>query len=266
MNIFAPLTKTTLTPLYPIIMKRFIIFIIPLFSLLTLTSSNKTHYPHSSLLSPLSSFEIPSPQQKSSTVARQMEAQGLVNIKTVEPSIRVSLMYARADNFTGRILYGDLREAYLHPEAAEALAKAQRRLQQLRPDLSLIIFDAARPMSIQQRMWDVVKGTPKHIYVSNPKNGGGLHNYGLAVDISICRLNGDTITMGTKVDAMTTASHIDNEPLLVSQKRISKEAMENRRLLREAMQYGGYKPLRTEWWHFNLRTRAEAKARYKVIK
>ena len=44
------------------------------------------------------------------------------------------------------------------------------------------------------------------------------------------------------------------------------EAVHHKELMREAMQYGGYKPLRTEWWHFNLRTRAEAKARYKVIK
>ena len=29
------------------------------------------------------------------------------------------------------------------------------------------------------------KGTSKYRYVSNPNRGGGLHNYGLAVDISI---------------------------------------------------------------------------------
>lgn len=209
----------------------------------------------------LSSYVLPP-----SPTALRMEKQGLVNIQHTDPSIRVSLMYSRADNFTSRVLYADLREAYLHPEAAQALKKAQQRLRELRPDLSLIVFDAARPMAIQQHMWDVVKGTSRHFYVSNPANGGGLHNYGLAVDISICRSNGDTIPMGTNVDAMTTASHIDKEAQLVASGRITRQAMYNRRLLREVMQHGGFKPLRTEWWHFNLRTRAEAKARYKVIK
>ena len=128
-----------------------------------------------------------------------MKEQGYVNIKDVDPTIRVSLMYTRPDNFTGRVLYTDLKDAYLHPDAAQALKKCQQRLKQMRPDLSLIIYDAARPMSVQQKMWDVVKGTSKNIYVSNPANGGGLHNYGFAVDITICNEQGDSIYV-TEVD------------------------------------------------------------------
>lgn len=201
-----------------------------------------------------------------SPTARKMAAQGFVDIKSVDPSIRVSLMYSRADNFTGRVLYGDLREAYLHPLAAEALKKAQERLRQLRPDLSLKVYDAARPMSIQQKMWDAVKNTGHSFYVSNPKNGGGLHNYGLAVDLTLCRLNGDTIPMGVKVDNMDGLSHIDREDELLRQGKLTREAYDNRRLLREVMRWAGWKPLRTEWWHFNLRTRAQAKKYFKVIK
>lgn len=200
------------------------------------------------------------------TTAQRMAAAGYVDISDTDKSIKVSLMYSRADNFTGRALYGDLREAYLHPLAAAALKKAQARLRQLRPDLSLKVYDAARPMSIQQKMWDAVKDTDHSFYVSNPKNGGGLHNYGLAVDLTLCRANGDTIPMGTKIDNMTVLSHIDREEQLVAQKKISREALANRRLLREVMKYAGWKPLRTEWWHFNLRSRAEAKKNFKVIK
>ena len=97
-------------------------------------------------------------------------------------------------------------------------------------------------MSIQQKMWDKVKNTSKDIYVSNPANGGGLHNYGLAVDISICKLNGDTITMGTKVDHMSLASHVDNENNLVAKRIITKEAQQNRELLRLVMQYSEVVP------------------------
>ena len=201
-----------------------------------------------------------------SKTAQSLEKRGYVNIKDRDQSIYVSLMYARADNFCGKVLYTDLREAYLHPLAADALVKAQQRLKELRPDLSLKIYDAARPLSIQQRMWDEVKNTDHSFYVSNPANGGGLHNYGLAVDITLCQAaTGDSIPMGTKVDHMRSASHIDHEAQLVAQHRITAEAKRNRELLREVMEYGGFKHLRTEWWHFNLRSRAEAKKYFKVI-
>ena len=197
---------------------------------------------------------------------RSMECQGMVDVGTVDNTIQVSLMYSRADNFTGSVLYTDLGRAYLHPKAAKALARAQKELKRLRPDLSLKIYDAARPMSIQQKMWDKVKGTPKYFYVSNPARGGGLHNYGMAVDITLCRANGDTIPMGTKVDHMSKAAHTDNEDALVKAGRISRKALNNRRLLRRVMQTAGFKPLRTEWWHFNFISRATAKKYYKVIK
>ena len=201
-----------------------------------------------------------------SKTAQSMAAQGMVNIHDIDTTIRVSLMYSRPDNFTGQVLYDDLREGYLHPKAAKALATAEQKLLQLRPELRLIIFDATRPMSIQQKMWDVVKNTPKYFYVSNPARGGGMHNYGMAVDISICKVNGDTIPMGATVDFMGDLSHIDREETLLARGRITQEALDNRRLLREVMAAGGFMPLRTEWWHFNLCSRKEAKLHYQVIK
>ena len=209
---------------------------------------------------------IPADTVSLSATALSMERQGMVNVHRVDPSIEVSLMYTRPDNFTGRVLYDDLREGYLHPKAAKALAVAQQRLKELRPDLSLIIFDATRPMSIQQKMWDVVKNTSKYFYVSNPARGGGMHNYGMAVDISICKVNGDTIPMGATVDFMGDLSHIDREDQLVRTHRMTAEARNNRKLLREVMATGGFQPIRTEWWHFNLCSREEAKRHYRVIR
>lgn len=205
-------------------------------------------------------------QQKLSKTAQALERGGYVNIKSLDKSIVVDLMYTRADNFTGSVLYTDLKEAYLHPEAAAALVKAQTRLKQLRPDLSLKVYDAARPMVIQQRMWDKVKNTSKNIYVSNPARGGGLHNYGLAVDLTLCNAKGDTLDMGTIIDHLGREAHIDIEDLLVEQKKMSPAARKNRQLLRQVMQYAGFKPLRTEWWHFNFKSRAEAKKNYQVIR
>lgn len=205
-------------------------------------------------------------QQRISKTAQALEKQGYVNIAQLDKTIFISLMYTRADNFTGSVLYHDLREAYLHREAAQALIKAQARLKELRPDLSLKVYDAARPMHIQQRMWDKVKNTSKRIYVSNPARGGGLHNYGLAVDLTLCNLKGDTLDMGTVIDHLGKEAHIDTEDRFVEQKIISKQARKNRQLLRQVMQYAGFKPLRTEWWHFNFKSREEAKKNYPVIK
>jgi D-alanyl-D-alanine dipeptidase len=207
----------------------------------------------------------PKPKALSKT-ARSLEQRGYVNIHQQDPSIFVSLMYARPDNFTGTVLYADLREAYLHPNAARALSKAQKRLKHLRPDLSLKVYDAARPLSIQQQMWNKMKHTRKFYYVSNPAHGGGLHNYGLAVDITLCNLRGDTLDMGTRIDYMGAAAHIDHEAHLVKIHRISRQARANRQLLREVMRYAGFRALPTEWWHFNYCSRAVARRNYKVIR
>ena len=200
------------------------------------------------------------------STGKQMEKQGLINIQTIAPDIQVSLMYSRADNFTGKILYTDLQEAYLHPKAAQALAKAQEILKSKHPHLSLKVYDAARPMQIQQKMWNTVAGTSKSIYVSNPKNGGGLHNYGMAVDVTLCNEQGDTLPMGTLIDYLGKYAHTNEEKLLVTKGIISPQARKNRELLRNVMQQAGFKVLRTEWWHFNFITRAQAKSSYKVIK
>ena len=213
----------------------------------------------------LSFFVLPAKSQTSKTEEALSRA-GYVNVRELDPTLQVSLMYARADNFVGVVLYDDLRQAYLHPDAAAALVKAQKRLKQLHPELSLKIYDAARPMHIQQKMWNKVKNTPMKPYVSNPANGGGLHNYGLAVDITLCDAKGDSIAMGTKIDHLGPEAHIDTESQLVAKGIISKRAQQNRQLLRQVMRYAGFKPLRTEWWHFNFKSRAEAKRHYKVIK
>ena len=207
----------------------------------------------------------PAAHAQKSPTAQAMEEQGLVDVRSVDSTIQVSLMYARADNFTGQILYADLREAYLHPKAAQALAKAQRILQASHPELSLKVYDAARPMHIQQKMWDMVAGTSKNIYVSNPKNGGGLHNYGMAVDVTLCDAKGDTLPMGTHIDYLGKRAHIDMETDMVRRGRLSRQEQKNRQLLRSVMREAGFKTLRTEWWHFNFITRAQAKAHYTPI-
>lgn len=231
-----------------------------------------SHYAHRGVFTVQSSDSVrPSVRRKPpmpirlTATERQMKEAGFVDVQQLDPSLHVSLMYARPDNFCGVVLYTDLHRAFLHPLAAQSLVKAQSRLRQLRPDLRLKVYDAARPMHVQQRMWNKVKGTSKAKYVSNPAHGGGLHNYGMAVDITLCTLSGDTLDMGTPIDYLGTAAHIDREAQLVASGRISRQALQHRRLLRQVMREAGFTPLRTEWWHFNRVSRPTARRLYRPI-
>lgn len=208
---------------------------------------------------------LPAPQPEKSPMARYMDSLGLVDVTELDSSLVVKLMYTQADNFTGEVLYDDLSEAYLHPDAAYALVKAQRALKELHPSYSLLIYDAARPMSVQKKMWNVVKGTPKYRYVSNPNNGGGLHNYGLAVDISIQDSSGQPLPMGTKVDHLGAEAHITRESELVRNGKMSEAERQNRILLRKIMKEAGFRALPSEWWHFNFCSRDVARQKYKLI-
>lgn len=199
------------------------------------------------------------------TLEETFVERGYVDVATLSPDIMVSLMYARDDNFTGKVLYDGLDKAWLHPDAAKAVADAQRRLSALRPGYRLLIKDAARPMSVQRRMFNAVKGTSKANYVANPAKGGGLHNYGVAVDITIADADGKELDMGTQVDHLGVEANIDREAELVRLGVMSENARQNRLLLRRVMKEAGFSTIRTEWWHFNLVSKARAREKYRLL-
>lgn len=192
---------------------------------------------------------------------KRMRALGLLDICEVDPSIEVCLMYATAENFLRKPLYKDIRKAFALPETVLRLADAQRRLKAVRPDLHLLIYDAARSMQVQQEMWNRVKGTEKRVYVSNPKNGGGLHNYGAAVDLTLADSLGNALPMGCDFDYFGEKARPDCEEDMLKQGRISPDHLYNRRLLRKVMTEAGFRVLPSEWWHFNLMSREEARRR-----
>ena len=105
---------------------------------------------------------LPPPPERSA-IALYMDSLGLVNVTDLDSSLVVKLMYTQADNFTGEVLYDNLTEAYLHPDAAYALIEAQKALKELYPSYSLIIYDAARPMSVQTKMWNVNDKTLRRV-------------------------------------------------------------------------------------------------------
>ncbi|MBQ4280014.1 MAG: M15 family metallopeptidase [Rikenellaceae bacterium] len=204
------------------------------------------------------------PSTDSPTAAR-LRAMGMVDIAEIEPSIAVHIVYATPDNFMGYVLYDDLDRAFMLPETARRLVGAQRALEAARPGCRLIVYDAARPLSIQQRMWDRVKGTDKAIFVSNPANGGGLHNYGAAVDVTILDSAGRPLPMGSAYDFFGDEARIADEEGLFRAGRITREELDNRRLLRRVMTGAGFRTIASEWWHFNLVSRDEAVRTLRLI-
>ena len=195
----------------------------------------------------------------------RLREMGFVEVGGEGSGVLVELMYGRDDNFTGKRMYDGLDGAWLHPDAAIALGRAQAMLDSLMPGYRLLIKDAARPMSVQRKMFRAVAGTPKANYVANPAKGGGLHNYGLAVDVTLADGAGRELPMGTPVDHLGVEANIDREEQLVRRGVISETERQNRLLLRKVMRAAGFTTIRTEWWHFNRVSKATARARYRLL-
>lgn len=198
---------------------------------------------------------------------RLMRDYGLVDILTLDDEILVDLRYSSNDNFIGEDMYGELDKAYFEKEFANRVVAAQQELRRRRPDLTLLVYDAARPISVQLRMYRTVQGTEFEQFVANGTLGG-RHNYGVAVDVTLATLEGISLEMGTPFDDFNDAASVkltpdssDPKTRTVERYRadlttmmqcglISSEAVENRMLLIEVMYSAGLVPYRREWWHF----------------
>lgn len=194
--------------------------------------------------------------------------QNLVDILTINPTIKVDLKYATSDNFMGKQLYFDIDKLYLQKDVAERLSKCQYYLQKLHPDLSLLVYDGARPLHVQQAMWDALDSIPvneRGKFVSNPANGS-IHNYGAAIDLTICDTKGVVLDMGAGYDDIRKIAYPSLEAQFLASGELTIQQVENRKLLREVMSSQNFKNIPSEWWHFNACTRATARKKYQLIK
>ena len=201
-----------------------------------------------------------------SEIEKSLLESGLIDIATLDSSILVELKYATTDNFMGMNLYGKLKKAFLQEDVAEKLVNAQKYLKEINPEYSIIVYDAARPKSIQQKMWDTLKITSKEKlkFVAFP-DYGSLHNYGAAVDVSIVDENQNPLDMGCDFDNMTELAGSVNEEELLKAGKLNSEQIKNRKLLRKVMYHAGFWNIQTEWWHFNACKLEVAKEKYKLI-
>ncbi len=199
---------------------------------------------------------------------KQLLEQGLVDIQSEIPNLRVELKYSTTDNFFGQDVYGELTKAFLQPEVAEQLKKAQEMLQEDNPDYTLLVYDGVRPSSVQQILWDNLDkpDSLKPLYVADPKKGS-LHNFGVAVDLTIFDTKADsTLDMGTSYDYFGYPAYPDREAQMLSEGKITKTQIANREILRKVMTENGFSGIGSEWWHFNAYSRKEAGEKFKIIK
>ena len=162
----------------------------------------------------------------------------MVELKTVVPNIQYDLRYATVNNFMHQQVYKEGSHTFLRLIVARALGRVQQELNE--KDLSLKIWDAYRPYSVTEKMWELIKDER---YVADPKKGSG-HNRGIAVDLTIIdRTTGKELDMGTGFDNFTDTAHqtFKNLPL---------EILNNRGLLKTVMEKNGFVAMETEWWHF----------------
>jgi len=195
-----------------------------------------------------------------------IRAAGLVDIHDLDSTIAVHLVYAEPYNFMGRVLYHGINKAFMVPEMAEKFIKANKILKSIRRDLNLVVYDACRPISVQWDMWNSVKGTDGEGFVANPEKSRGLHNFGAAVDVTLMDCTGHPLPMGSEYDFFGAEARTDIEEQLLKDGRITRREYENRLLLRKVMTEAGFLTIKSEWWHFNLLTADEAKAKLKIVK
>ncbi|MEN9998416.1 MAG: hypothetical protein RI922_1406 [Bacteroidota bacterium] len=191
----------------------------------------------------------------------------LVNVQSINPSIFVDLKYGTTDNFMKMKLYERLKTAYLQKDVAERLSKCQSYLSSIDSSLHLLIYDAVRPVSIQAKMWRALDSIPskeRGKYVSNPANKS-LHNFGAAVDLTICDSKGNALDMGAQFDEFNEIAYPTMEAHFLSKGLLTQQQIDNRKLLRKVMKSQGFRNLPTEWWHFNACSRNDALTNYKIL-
>jgi len=149
----------------------------------------------------------------------------LVDLRALDPSIRIEMPYATPHNFTGVALYPVAR-CLLRREVAERLVRVERRL--AAEGLGLLVGDCvAEPV--------VRDGRPV---------AGSKHNRGAAVDLTLVDAAGRPLEMPSGFDDFSERAHR-------GWAGASPEARRNVARLEEAMAAEGFEPLPTEWWHFD---------------
>lgn len=180
--------------------------------------------------------------------------------------------------------YGDKSPYFLRQGVLDRLLKAQTELQQVHPGWQIQIFDAYRPVAVQQFMVNHAyaevkqeKGlgdrplTPdqqeallQEVYQfwAAPSNNPATpppHSTGAALDVTLVDEQGQSVDMGSPIDELSLRSYPDyfapQSPLRpVTDQTPESEcdrAHAHRQLLLQVMSAAGFQRHPNEWWHFS---------------
>lgn len=173
-------------------------------------------------------------------------AMDLVPLASIDPTIKLDIRYATANNFMGFPLY-EQPGAYLQRPAAEALGRAAKALKAR--GYGLLIHDGYRPWFVTKMFWDATP-VPDHMFVGDPAHGS-RHNRGEAVDLTLYDLKtGKPVPMTGRYDEMSKRSYSDYIGGTSRQRY-------DRGVLRAAMEKEGFQVLNEEWWHFDYKDWAD---------
>jgi CubicO group peptidase (beta-lactamase class C family)/D-alanyl-D-alanine dipeptidase len=166
----------------------------------------------------------------------------LVDLETLDDTIKLDIRYATTNNFLSTPLYTSAR-AYMQRPAAQALVRVNKKLAD--QGYGLLIHDAYRPWHVTKMFWDA---TPEkqHIFVADPAKGS-RHNRGCAVDLTLYdRKTGQPVVMTGGYDEMSDRSYPDY---------LGGTSLErwHRDRLRRSMEAEGFTVYEAEWWHFDYK-------------
>ncbi|MBR8838113.1 MAG: D-alanyl-D-alanine dipeptidase [Stigonema ocellatum SAG 48.90 = DSM 106950] len=169
--------------------------------------------------------------------------------------------------------YGENSPYFLRESVVESLIEAQDYLQLLRPDWLIQIFDAYRPVAVQQFMVDYtfaeavrmaglteseMSETQRQVIweevykiwaePSLDEKTPPPHSTGAAVDVTLVDNTGAIVNMGSAIDELSPASLPDYFANSLQPQAQQYDA--NRQLLCDVMEKAGFKRHPGEWWHF----------------
>lgn len=184
----------------------------------------------------------PAAQQGPPSDPKATRQADLVELVSLDPTIKLDIRYATTNNFVGKAVYPEAR-AFLQRPAAEALVAAHRELAS--SGYGLMIHDGYRPWAITKLFWEVTPPALRE-FVADPASGS-KHNRGAAVDLTMYdRAFGRAVQMPSGYDEMTRRAYPDY-------RGGPPDARGRRDLLRATMERHGFTVEPNEWWHFNFR-------------
>jgi zinc D-Ala-D-Ala dipeptidase len=164
---------------------------------------------------------------------------------------------------------------YLRQGVLDRLIQAQDHLQQLHPGWRIQIFDAYRPVEVQEymvnhtfeqvvadRQLDLVQLSATEIeqifeevykiwaIPSFDLETPPPHSTGAAIDITLVDDRGNIVNMGSPIDEMSDRSLPGY--FATAQDPTAQTYHHNRQLLDRIMTYAGFMRHSDEWWHFSI--------------